>query len=79
MINSRRKKWTGNVTRVAEKRNVHKVLLEKLEGSGLLETSVDGKILLKWRYGRVPGRIPLSENKGSVAGCFGREPSGFIK
>jgi hypothetical protein len=48
MIKSRRLRWTVNVARVAEKRNAYKVLVDRLEGFGLLKTSVDGKVLLKW-------------------------------
>jgi hypothetical protein len=59
VIKSRKIKWTGNIARVAEKGIACKVLVDKLEGFGLLKTSVDGKALLKWvlqmRCGRVQG------------------------
>ena len=53
VIKLRRMRWVGHVAHMGERRGVYRVLLVKLEGKDHLEDSgIDGRIILRWIYGK---------------------------
>jgi hypothetical protein len=55
-IKSRRMRWAGHVARMAEGRNVYRVLVGKPEGKRPLEDQgVDGRMGSKWTLARLVG------------------------
>ena len=49
VIKSRRLRWAGHVARMGERRGAYRVLVGILrEGDHLIDTGVDGRIILKW-------------------------------
>jgi len=52
VINSRRLRWSGHVTRVVDRKFGYKVLVDRPEGKNQLEDlGVDDMIILKWILG----------------------------
>jgi hypothetical protein len=48
MMKSRRMRWAGHVTHVAEKRNTYSILLRKPEGKTRVEDLDTGRWIQKW-------------------------------
>ena len=55
---SRRMRWAGHVARMGEGRGVHRVLVGKLrEGDHWGDPDVDGRIILRWIFGKCEGVV----------------------
>jgi hypothetical protein len=53
VIKSRRMEWVGHVARIDERRYAYRFLVGKPEGKITLEDpDVEGKIILKWIFGK---------------------------
>ena len=59
MVKSRRMRWAGHVARMGEGRSVHRVLVGKPEGE---RTDVDGRIILRWIFGKWEGVLGTGWN-----------------
>jgi hypothetical protein len=63
VIKSRRLRWAGHVARMAERRGAYRALVGKPEGKNhLKDPGVDGKIILKWIFGRLNGGHGLDQS-----------------
>ena len=51
VIKSRRMRWAGNVARMAESRDVYRILVGKPEGKNNLgDQGIDGRTILRWIF-----------------------------
>ena len=58
VVKSRRMRWAGHVVRMVDGRGVHRVLIGKPEGRDHWgDPDVDGKIILKWIFGKWLGVV----------------------
>jgi hypothetical protein len=56
MMKSRRMRWAGHVTNVAEKKNIYSILVRKLEGMTPVERSRHRQVDTKMDLGETGGR-----------------------
>jgi hypothetical protein len=57
VIKSRRMRWMGHVARMGEKRVAYRILVGRHgEGDHLGDPGVDGRIILRWIFGKWDGR-----------------------
>ena len=66
-------RWARNLARIGDRRGAYRVLVGKRWGKRLLgKRGADGKIILKWIYGKVGkghGLDCSGSGLGQVAGC----------